>query len=128
MEEQMETIKAIDNIIRKLKKGNISYESFLFKLENIIVVAKYVDEDDEKVDYIEPLAITEEDKEYFSQTIHLMLLDIKILIDDNIMIIPDELEDELKDIEKSKLTNVYSKVKAYNLYKKCKAIVSKKEA
>ena len=128
MEEQTRTIEFIEKQLLKVKKGNISYESFLFKLENIIVVAKYVDEDDEKVDYIEPLAITEEDKEYFSQTIHLMLLDIKILIDDNIMIIPDELEDELKDIEKSKLINLDSKVRAYNLYKKCVAIVSKKEA
>jgi len=72
--------------------------------------------DHEETKYTEPKTATKKEKEYCNQTVHIMIMDLELLLDDNSHI-PDEMEAELKSIERTK-DAVNSKVRLFNLYKR----------
>jgi hypothetical protein len=116
-DKEQEELNFIKEIIDKYLEGSMTKKAFINEI-GLLYEEQMVDEDKEyeETKYTEPKTNTKKEKEFCSQTVHIMIMELELLLDDNSHI-PDEMEAELKSIERTK-EEVNSKVRLFNLYKR----------
>jgi hypothetical protein len=116
-DKEIEENNFIKDVIDKYLGGKMTKKEFITEIGSLYEDMN-VEEDKEyeETKYTEPKTTTAVEKEFCNQTVHLMIMDLGNLIDDNSHI-PDEMESELKSIERTK-DEINSKIRLFNLYKR----------
>jgi hypothetical protein len=115
--KDIENYEFVKNLIEKYGADKISTKDFITEIGMLYEEANEEESKQcEDSKYTEPKTTTKKEKDYCNQTVHIMIMDLELLLDDNSHI-PDEMEAELKSIEKTK-DEVNSKIRLFNLYKR----------
>jgi hypothetical protein len=107
----------IKELIENYLGGKMTKKDFLNEMGSLYEQQnEEEDKEYEETKYTEPIPTNKQERDFCSQSVHIMVMDLEELLDENSHI-PDEMEAELKTIERTK-DEVNSKVRLFNLYKR----------